>query len=103
MTGEIDPADVEDERGEESVDVIDVRDPDAYAEGHIPGAENVPLDELENVVDERDWAETVVTACYIGKSSVQAARLIEAYSDSEVSSMTGGYEDWTYDLESGDS
>lgn len=103
MTGEIDPEDVEAERTDESVDVIDVRDADAYAEGHIPEAENIPLDDLESVVEDRDWADTVVTACYIGETSVQAARLIDAYSDSEVKSMTGGYEDWTYDLESSDS
>ncbi|WP_211330723.1 rhodanese-like domain-containing protein [Halalkalicoccus subterraneus] len=103
MIGKIDPGDVEAERADESVDVIDVRDRDAYAEGHIPGAENVPLDELEDLVEERDWSETVVTACYLGKSSVQAARLIEAYSDAEVKSMAGGYEDWTYDLASDDS
>lgn len=103
MTGEIDPADVEAERADESVDVIDIRDPEAYAEGHIPGAENVPLDALEDVVEDREWAETVVTACYIGETSVQAARLIDAYSDSEVRSMAGGYEDWPYDLESSDS
>ena len=28
------------------VDVIDVRDPDSYALGHIPGARLIPLDEI---------------------------------------------------------
>jgi thiosulfate sulfurtransferase len=82
------------------LDVIDVRDRDAYESGHLPGAENVPLDDLEEVVESRDWAEEVVVVCYIGESSVQAARLIDHYSDEavDVASMAGGYERWEGDL-----
>ena len=32
--------------------LIDVRDPMAFAEGHMPGALNVPFDHLPNYVDE---------------------------------------------------
>ena len=31
--------------------LIDVRDPQSFAEGHIPGAINVPFDHLPNHVD----------------------------------------------------
>lgn len=102
MVEEIPPATVNDRLDDETVEVVDIRDSDAYTEGHIPSAENVPLDDLEDVVTERDWADTVVAACYIGETSVQAARLIDAYAEeSDVRTMAGGYEDWTYDLESG--
>lgn len=88
---EIDPADVDPETAE----VIDIRDRDDFEEGHIPGAENVPLDDLEDVVDDREWSDEVVVACYVGQTSQQAARLIDAYADdATVASMAGGYEAW---------
>ncbi|WP_227378015.1 rhodanese-like domain-containing protein [Haladaptatus halobius] len=87
----IDPDDVD----PATADVIDIRDADNFKEGHIPGAENIPLDDLEDVVDEREWGDEVVVACYVGQTSQQAARLIDAYADdATVASMSGGYERW---------
>ncbi|MFA1610866.1 rhodanese-like domain-containing protein [Halobellus rubicundus] len=85
--------------------IIDIRNPDQYERGHIPGAINVPMHELPGRIDEIDWGDDVVVACPIGQSSVQAARLIGSYEDVEdaanVRSMAGGYQAWEYDLESG--
>ncbi|MGQ4556099.1 rhodanese-like domain-containing protein [Halobellus sp. GM3] len=89
----------------ERVQVIDIRSPPAFEAGHIPGAENVPMHELPRRVDEIEWGEDVVVACPVGQSSIQAARLIESYEGvsegQSVKSMAGGYNAWTYDLESG--
>ena len=44
--------------------LIDVRDPQSFAEGHMPGAINVPFDHLPNHVD--DWKKekrVLVTYC----------------------------------------
>ncbi|WP_101295502.1 rhodanese-like domain-containing protein [Halegenticoccus soli] len=83
----------------EGFDLVDIRDADAYDEAHIPGAENVPLDDLEDAVDDREWADEVIVACYVGESSVQVARFLDARTDAEVSSMAGGYDAWRGDLE----
>lgn len=78
-----------------TVELIDVRDRERYEEGHIPGAESVPLDDLEDVVDRREWSDEVVVACSVGETSRQATRLIDAYAeDATVASMSGGYEAW---------
>jgi len=91
---------------DERVQVIDIRSPVEFANGHIPGAENVPMHELPGRVDEIEWNDEVVVACPIGQSSIQAARLIESFegvSDSaSVKSMSGGYQAWTYDLATDD-
>lgn len=84
--------------------IIDIRGPDAFAAGHIPGAINVPMGELPSRIDEIDWdEEVVVVVCPIGQSSIQAARLIGSYEEIEdaddVCSMEGGYDAWEYDLE----
>lgn len=84
--------------------IIDIRPPAAFAQGHIPGAENVPMTELATRIDEIDWGDDIVVTCPIGQSSIQAARLIgsfEGAEEAEVSSLAGGYNAWEYDLEQG--
>jgi len=96
MVEEVSPAAVREriERDDE-FDLVDVRDEDAHADGHLPGAESVTIEELEDTVVDRDWANDVVVYCYIGETSIQAARLIEEYGDADsVASMDGGYEAW---------
>lgn len=96
---EIDPDDV----NPKTADVIDIRDRDDFEEGHIPGAKNIPLDDLEEAVDDREWDDEVVVVCYVGQTSRQAARLIDAYADdATVASMAGGYEDWGGPLQRSD-
>ncbi|MBX0297788.1 rhodanese-like domain-containing protein [Haloarcula nitratireducens] len=96
MVEELSPSAVREKiERDEPFDLIDVRDDEAYADGHLPEAEHVTIDELEDTVVDRDWADEVVLYCYIGETSVQAARLVEEYGDAEsVGSMAGGYDAW---------
>ncbi|WP_323172706.1 rhodanese-like domain-containing protein [Natrialba sp. PRR66] len=101
MIDELSPETVRDRIGDDGnddddeLDLIDVREDTAYDDGHLPGAEHVTIDELEETVVDRDWADEVIVYCYIGKTSIQAARLIDEYGDAEsVASMDGGYEAW---------
>jgi rhodanese-related sulfurtransferase len=43
--------------------VVDVRPASEHAAGHIPGAVNVPIDELERRLDELPARATVVAYC----------------------------------------
>lgn len=45
------------------VTVIDVRPPEEYAAGHLPGAVNIPLSELEAHLEELDPSQEVVAYC----------------------------------------
>ncbi len=45
------------------VTVLDVRPPEEYAAGHLPGAVNVPLAELERCLGDCDPAKEVVAYC----------------------------------------
>lgn len=45
------------------VTVIDVRPADEYDAGHIPGATNIPLEELENRLGELDTDREVIAYC----------------------------------------
>ncbi|WP_435097928.1 rhodanese-like domain-containing protein [Halorubrum sp. N11] len=107
MVEELTPEEVSERVQNEDVRVIDTRSPAQYEQGHIPGAINVPLGDLSSMVPDMDWDDTdVVCACPIGQSSKQAAMLIQSYEDVEddvlVASMAGGYEEWDFELESGE-
>ncbi len=45
------------------VTVLDVRSPEEFAAGHVPGAVNVPLDELEQHLQTLDPEQEVVAYC----------------------------------------
>ena len=87
----------------EDVQVVDTRSPRAYADGHVPGAENVPYTELADRIGEVEWGESVVLVCQEGISSVQAGRLLESFEgiddDAEIASLAGGYDAWDGQLE----
>ncbi|QLC33528.1 rhodanese-like domain-containing protein [Halarchaeum sp. CBA1220] len=104
MDGEITPADVKALLDDDAaVRVVDIRPEGAYAQGHIPGSENVPFPRLTRDVERFAGAERVVTVCPHGQSSVQAANLIASYEgideDATVESMAGGLTAWEWELE----
>lgn len=83
------------EHGEE-VRLIDVRGPDEYTGelGHIPGAQNVPLETLEVAAKDWDREMPIVTVCRSGKRSLSAAEILEKMNFVRVASMAGGMIRW---------
>lgn len=102
MVDEIEPDELKRRIDEgDAPQIIDIRNPEHFGEGHIPGAENVPFPELTQSIESQDWSDDVVVVCPIGESSLQAARLIESYEgfDGKVANLDGGYREWKYELE----
>src|SRR5262249_51978032 len=75
---EIDPSQVN-ELIDEGVAIIDVRETEEFAAGHLPGAKHVPKSYLEtrieNAVPDRD--AQIVLYCQSGNRSAWAARTLE--------------------------
>jgi len=70
--------------------LLDVRTPQEYREGHIPGSRNVPLqtiDKVAAVVDNKDKALFVY--CYSGARSSQAAGMLQRMGYSNVTNIGG--------------
>lgn len=86
------------------VEIVDIRPERGFRGGHIPGSVNIPFAQLPRRIEELDGAETVVTVCPHGLSSLQAARLVRSYEgipeDARVASLAGGLDGWEYELES---
>ena len=59
--------------------LLDVRTPEEFAAGHVEGARNVPLDELEKRMSEAGPKDQpVVVYCQAGGRSAQAAKILRA-------------------------
>lgn len=74
--------------------VLDVREPWEYAEGHVPGAQLVPLSELEERVGEVPRERPILAICHSGQRSLAAAAflLLQGYAD--VGNVDGGTAAW---------
>ncbi|HUJ35690.1 MAG TPA: molybdopterin-synthase adenylyltransferase MoeB [Solirubrobacteraceae bacterium] len=93
---EVDPAAVHEQVGNGAV-IVDVREPEEWAAGHIPGAVHVPKSYLESRIEGAvpDRSDHVVLYCASGNRSAWAARtLIEDLGYEHVESMTGGFTLW---------
>lgn len=73
------------------VQLIDVRTPGEFAAGGIPGAINIPVDELRDRLDE--VADDVIVHCQVGLRGYLAARTL-AQTGRRVRNLDGGYRTW---------
>jgi rhodanese-related sulfurtransferase len=74
--------------------VLDVREPWEYAEGHVPGAQLLPLSELEDRVGEVPRDRPVLSICHSGQRSLAAAAFLLAQGYPDVSNVDGGTSAW---------
>ena len=91
---EVKPEDVEPRLGE--VAVLDVREPDEYEQGALPGAIHIPRGNLETNVEGRlpDKTGPVVVYCAAGVRSAFAAQTLGALGYQDVVSLIGGFNRW---------
>ena len=73
--------------------VIDVRTPEEYRESHVPGAIDVPLERLGQMVDELPDARPLVLICASGHRSAEGAALLNERGVEAVS-VEGGLQAW---------
>jgi rhodanese-related sulfurtransferase len=94
---EVAPADLQSRlSGGEQIVVIDVREPEEFARGKIPGAYTIPRGVLEMQVDGRLPREaTVVLYCAGGGRSALAAKSLADMGYDKVENLQGGWSAWT--------
>ena len=74
--------------------LVDIRDENAFKQGHIPGAVNLNNDNLQQYIDEHDFEIPLVVICYVGNSSKQAAGIMSNAGFDTVYSLDGGMASW---------
>jgi rhodanese-related sulfurtransferase len=76
--------------------LLDVRTPEEFAAGHVPGATLVPIQELEARVGELAAYEErgVVAYCEVGGRAGKAAELLRAHGFAHVRLLDGSMRRW---------
>lgn len=84
-----------DARDEELV-ILDVREGDAYASGHVPGARHLPRGQLELRVNEElaDPTLRILTICEFGRVSTLAAATLHQIGFRRAIALDGGMKAW---------
>jgi rhodanese-related sulfurtransferase len=90
-------------RAGEGVQLVDVREPGEWAQGHVPGAVHVPRGLLEFKADPTleayrepalDPAKKLVVYCASGGRSALAAKTLRDMGYPDVANMVGGFTAW---------
>lgn len=74
--------------------VLDVRSPEEYAAGHVPGAVNVPYDQVAERLAEIPKDKDVVLYCRSGRRTGIAAEVLEANGYTRLQHLQGDMEAW---------
>jgi rhodanese-related sulfurtransferase/rubrerythrin len=77
--------------------LLDVRQPDEYEAGHIPGAMLIPLGELEARREELARDKKIITYCRSGHRSMAAAIVLCGLGFKDVHHLEGGILNWRYE------
>lgn len=86
--------------GDRSLTLVDIRDPQSFAQGHIPGSRHLDNAGVAALLEEAPRDTAMVVVCYHGHSSQQAASWLSAQGYGEVYSLDGGFTDWQHRLPS---
>ena len=93
---EVDTATADELRAQPAAVVLDVREPDEYEQGAIPGALHIPRGQLESNIEARvtDRSTPLIVHCAGGTRSAFAAKTLEEMGYTDVVSVAGGFNKW---------
>lgn len=81
--------------------VVDVRSPAEFAGGHIPGAQNVPLDSFQASASQWDKSAPIVVYCQTGSRSAEAVTMLQGLGFKNILHFDKGIVAWTGELQTG--
>lgn len=93
LPAEVTPADVY-QAWQNGAFVLDVREPDEWNAGHIPGATLIPLGQLSARASEVPQDQPIYVVCRSGNRSATGRDILLDAGFSSVTSMAGGMNQW---------
>lgn len=77
--------------------IIDVRTPQEFKKGHLPGARNIPVSEISNRIQEivAMKNQPLLVYCHAGNRSAVASGLLAKNGFDKVTNLQGGIVAWT--------
>lgn len=80
--------------GGKRLTVLDVREPEEYAQGHIPGARHLPIESLEEHVGTLSPEEGYAIVCRSGRRSDYACQILEQKGFKHLRNVVPGMTEW---------
>ncbi|GAA6134103.1 thiosulfate sulfurtransferase GlpE [Oceaniserpentilla sp. 4NH20-0058] len=80
--------------GSQPLHILDIRDPQSYATGHITGAKPLDNSNVQTFIENTKKEDCVVVCCYHGNSSQGAAQFLGEQGFTNAHSLDGGFEMW---------
>jgi rhodanese-related sulfurtransferase len=77
----------------EGLPLVDVRTPREFADGHIPGSMNIPIDDIRDRIDE--VPSPCMVTCRVGQRGHTATTLLRELGIDAVN-LDGGFETWSH-------
>jgi len=74
--------------------ILDVRQPDEWADYHVPGSTLIPLGELQARVNEVPRDQEVIVVCRSGNRSQTGRDILAKAGFDRVASLAGGLKEW---------
>jgi rhodanese-related sulfurtransferase len=81
--------------GYRKAQLIDVREPNEFDNGHILGARNIPMTQMKMRLQEIRPDKPVYLYCQSGMRSGRAAQLLYKKGYKDLSHLQGGFKKWT--------
>lgn len=80
--------------------IVDIREKNEYEEGHIKDSILIPLDTLENTIEDiiKDKDSQILVYCRSGRRSAEASKIIKSLGYTNIYDF-GGIIDWKYEIE----
>jgi hydroxyacylglutathione hydrolase len=91
---QLDAAQVKKAKDGGNLQIVDVRGPDEWRRGHLPGAIHIPLASLPDRLGELDSSAPIILQCKGGGRSAIATSFLQSHGIANATNMVGGYESW---------
>jgi rhodanese-related sulfurtransferase/rubrerythrin len=85
----------------EEYTLLDVRQPEEYTEGHLPGSVLIPLGQLHQRLDEIDRSKLAIVYCRSGVRSANGTGVLLNAGFEDVWNMDGGFRAWQGNVATG--
>lgn len=83
-----------DEIEQDNVQIVDLREPELYAKGHIPRAINIPFVEFEERYQELEKDKRIVFVCHTGPMGDASSQFLLEKGYENIANLTGGMAKW---------
>ncbi len=80
--------------GYRKAQLVDIREPNEFENGHILGARNIPLSQFRMRIKEFRTDQPVYIYCQSGMRTGRAAQLLRKHGVKEIHDLKGGFKAW---------